>query len=94
MQLFSLLIDYASKDLENEKNILTERVNNLRSYSQSFDVEDDSHYTLLFADAFLNGLGVFFSVFEIERALRIFEGDSSLFYFCFLFGINVTLNVK
>jgi hypothetical protein len=74
-QVAGLLIGHLETELKLEHVRLNERVGNLKSYVISFDTNDDSGYTLLFADALLNGLGVFFSVLELERGLKVFSAD-------------------
>ena len=72
-QVAGLLLGHLEAELESEKQQLESRVRNLGTYVQSFDAMDDSGYTVLFMDTILNGLGVFFSVLELERGLKVFS---------------------
>ena len=77
-QVAGLLLNHLEEELKSEKETLSQRVENLQSYKISFDFNDDSGYTLLFADSLLNGLGLFFSVLELERGLKVFSSQSKL----------------
>lgn len=72
-QIAGLLLSHLETELAAEQERLDTRVRNLKSYASSFDTMDDAGYTLLFADALLNGLGIFFSVLELERGLKVFR---------------------
>lgn len=82
-QVFGLIIEHIDTEINEEIVRLQDKLANLKKYCESFDPQDDSSYTFIFADVFVQGLAIFFSTYELERSINIFSnnGNPISFYF-------------